>query len=46
MLNEKINSFLMIGQSNMAGREYIADVSPIDIDLCFILRMGKWVKMS
>lgn len=46
MLNEKINSFLMIGQSNMAGRGNIADVAPIDNDLCYMLRMGMWIKMS
>ncbi len=41
-----IHSFLMIGQSNMAGRGEIADVSSIDNDNCLMLRMGLWEKMS
>ena len=42
----KITSFLMIGQSNMAGRGEFSDVEKIDNDLCFMLRMGRWQKMS
>lgn len=42
----QIISFLMIGQSNMAGRGDIVDVKPIDNPLCYMLRMGRWQKMS
>lgn len=41
-----INSFLMLGQSNMAGRGNMGDVEPIENDLCYMLRMGLWQKMS
>ena len=44
--NDVIRSFLMIGQSNMAGRGDIADVPPIRNPLCHMLRMGRWQKMS
>ena len=44
--NDAIRSFLMIGQSNMAGRGDIADVPPIRNPLCHMLRMGRWQKMS
>lgn len=44
--DEKIKSFLMIGQSNMAGRGELDDVDPIDNDNCYMLRMGRWQKMS
>ncbi|MBE7029142.1 MAG: sialate O-acetylesterase [Clostridia bacterium] len=43
---DKIISFLMIGQSNMAGRGEFLDVDIIDNDKCFMLRMGRWQKMS
>lgn len=39
---EIIHSFLMIGQSNMAGRGEFADVPVIRNRLCFMLRMGRW----
>ncbi len=39
-------SFLMIGQSNMAGRGDIGEVEPIVNDKCYMLRMGRWQKMS
>ena len=42
----EIHSFLLIGQSNMAGRGDYADVEPIVNDHCFMLRMGRWQKMS
>ena len=38
----QVHSFLMIGQSNMAGRGEFADVEPIRNDLCYMLRMGRW----
>ncbi len=44
--DKKITSFLMVGQSNMAGRGEIDDVPPIKNDLCFMLRMGRWQPMS
>ena len=37
-----IHSFLMIGQSNMAGRGNIADVEPIINDHLLVLRNGRW----
>ncbi len=43
---EKICSFLMIGQSNMAGRGDFGEVAPIHNDKCFMLRMGRWQTMS
>ncbi len=41
-----IGSFLLIGQSNMAGRGEFADVPPIENKACFMLRNGRWQKMS
>jgi hypothetical protein len=41
-----ITSFLMIGQSNMAGRGDFGDIEPINNSLCHMLRMGRWQKMS
>ena len=35
-----INSFLMIGQSNMAGRGHFDEVEPINNKLCHMLRIG------
>ncbi len=43
---EKICSFLMIGQSNMAGRGDFGEVPPIKNDMCFMFRMGRWQPMS
>ena len=42
----EINSFLMIGQSNMCGRGDIGDVEEIVNNDCFMLRMGRWQPMS
>ena len=44
--NEKICSFLMIGQSNMAGRGDFGEVEPISNNKCFMLRMGRWQLMN
>lgn len=44
--DERIVSFLMIGQSNMAGRGDFCDVSPISNKNCYMLRMGRWQLMS
>lgn len=41
-----ITSFLLIGQSNMAGRGEFADVEPIQNENCYMLRMGRWQKMA
>ena len=39
-----VHSFLMIGQSNMAGRGFFDDAEPIDTngDKIFVLRNGRW----
>ena len=42
----EIRSYLLIGQSNMAGRGTIGDVPPIQNKNCLMLRMGRWQKMS
>ena len=44
--NQKITSILMIGQSNMAGRGDFGQVPEIQNDRCYMLRMGRWQKMS
>lgn len=41
-----VRSYLMIGQSNMAGRGEFCDVEPIRNPLCYVLRMGRWQPMS
>ena len=40
-----VRSFLMIGQSNMAGRGEFEDVEPILNRNCLMLRMGRWITM-
>ena len=40
-----IHSFLMIGQSNMAGRGKKEDVEPIDNKELKVLRNGRWQNM-
>ena len=45
MSTQKITSFLMAGQSNMAGRGALDDVTPIENPLCYMLRMGRWQTM-
>ena len=35
-----IHSFLMIGQSNMAGRGISSEVPPIENGCCYVLRNG------
>lgn len=40
-----IHSFLLIGQSNMAGRGFINEVEPIDNENLFVLRNGRWRQM-
>ena len=43
---EEIYSFLMIGQSNMAGRGELLKEAQIDNPNCYMFRMGRWQKMS
>lgn len=40
-----MHSFLLIGQSNMAGRGKIADAHEIDTSHIYTLRNGRWQKM-
>ena len=40
-----MHSFLLIGQSNMAGRGNLNEASKIDTSRIFILRNGRWQKM-
>lgn len=42
---DDLHSFLMIGQSNMAGRGEFSDVSPIDNFRCYMLRNGRFLRM-
>lgn len=37
-----MDSFLMIGQSNMAGRGHLQEVPPIKNEALFMLRNGRW----
>ena len=41
-----IQSFLMLGQSNMAGRGFIHEVSPIYNEKIKMLRNGRWQMMT
>lgn len=43
---KNVKSILMIGQSNMAGRGELDEVKPIENELCYMLRMGRWQRMS
>lgn len=40
-----IHSILIIGQSNMAGRGFRDEVSPIENDRLYVMRNGRWWKM-
>ena len=42
---EKIDSFLLIGQSNMAGRGLLEDALEINKERLNVLRMGRWQKL-
>ncbi len=44
--DKKITSFLIAGQSNMAGRGNLNEIPPFENELCFMLRMGRWQPMS
>jgi hypothetical protein len=41
-----IHSFLMVGQSNMAGRGFLKDVPPICNERIKMLRNGRWQMMT
>lgn len=43
---EPISSFIMMGQSNMAGRGDFGEVPEIHNSRCYMLRMGRWQEMS
>ena len=45
-IQNKPASFLMAGQSNMAGRGDFGEVPEIRNPLCYMLRMGRWQPMS
>ena len=40
-----MKSFLLIGQSNMAGRGDFSEVPEIINNKCFMMRNGRWVHM-
>lgn len=40
-----MHSFLLIGQSNMAGRGFLNEAVPVDTSRIYILRNGRWQKM-
>ena len=40
-----MHSFLLIGQSNMAGRGYLNEAREIDTNRIYTLRNGRWQKM-
>ena len=44
-VKDQIDSVLMIGQSNMAGRGEMEAVKPIRNPKCFMLRNGRWQPM-
>ena len=46
MVENEIHSFLMIGQSNMAGRGELDGTPGIKNPLCFMQRNGRWQTMS
>ncbi len=45
-IEETVSSFLLVGQSNMAGRGHLNEVPPIENPNCYMLRMGRWQPMS
>ena len=40
-----MHAFLLIGQSNMAGRGYLQEATPIDTSRLYTLRNGRWQKL-
>lgn len=45
-MKKMIKSFLMLGQSNMAGRGYVQEVAPIYNERIQMLRNGRWQMMT
>ena len=45
-MEHTVKSFLMIGQSNMAGRGYLHEVKPIVNERIVMLRNGRWQMMA
>jgi hypothetical protein len=45
-MKKMVKSFLMLGQSNMAGRGYIHEVTPIYNERIQMLRNGRWQMMT
>jgi hypothetical protein len=45
-MEHTVKSFLMIGQSNMAGRGYLHEVKPIVNERIVMLRNGRWPSPS
>lgn len=45
MQEAAVDSILMLGQSNMAGRGDMGQVKPIRNPMCYMLRMGRWQPM-
>ena len=43
---KELDSFLLIGQSNMAGRGDFGEVEDIENPNCYMFRMGRWLTMS
>ena len=37
-----IQSFLLIGQSNMAGRGFLGEAVPVNVEHIRVLRNGRW----
>ena len=44
-MEKAMHSFLMIGQSNMAGRGFKEQVDPIENPNVKVMRNGRWWKM-
>ncbi len=44
-IHNMIHSFLLIGQSNMAGRGFFNETQPIQSSRIFVLRNGRWQPM-
>ncbi len=40
-----MHSFLLIGQSNMAGRGFFDEAHPIDVEHLYVLRNGRWIQL-
>lgn len=40
-----MHSFLLIGQSNMAGRGFLHEAVPVDATHIYVMRNGRWQKM-